>query len=107
VLGFPSCHALEPYLRASKAAINHLVRVLAHELGPRQITVNSVLPGAVNTDAIREQPDSDTLLLSEIVQIPLRRLGEPQNIADVVALLVSDDARWITGQIIGAGGGMF
>ena len=47
---------------ASKAAINHLVRVLAHELGPRQITVNGVLPGAVNTDAIREQPDIDKFI---------------------------------------------
>jgi 3-oxoacyl-[acyl-carrier protein] reductase len=92
---------------ASKAAINHLVRVLAHELGHRQITVNSVLPGAVNTDAMRERPDSDTFISGEIAQTPLRRIGEPEDIADVVAFLVSDDARWITGQIIGAGGGMF
>jgi 3-oxoacyl-[acyl-carrier protein] reductase len=84
-----------------------LVRVLAHELGPRQITVNGVLPGAVNTDAMREQPDIETLVAGEIAQTPLRRLGEPEDIADVVAFLVSDDARWITGQIIGAGGGMF
>src|SRR6266853_3365622 len=57
---------------ASKAAINHLVRVLAHELGPRQITVNGVLPGAVNTDAIREQPDIDAFISGEIAQTPLR-----------------------------------
>jgi 3-oxoacyl-[acyl-carrier protein] reductase len=92
---------------ASKAAVNHLVRVLAHELGNRQITVNSVLPGAVNTDAIRERPDIDAFISGEIAQTPLRRVGEPEDIADVVAFLVSDDARWITGQIIGAGGGMF
>ena len=92
---------------ASKAAINHLVRVLAHELGYRQITVNSVLPGAVNTDAMRERPDSDTFISGEIAQTPLRRIGEPEDIADVVAFLVSDDARWVTGQSIGAGGGMF
>jgi 3-oxoacyl-[acyl-carrier protein] reductase len=92
---------------ASKAAINHLVRVLAHEIGPRQITVNSVLPGAVNTDALKERPGSDTFLAGEIAQTPLRRLGEPEDIADVVAFLVSDDGRWITGQNIGAGGGMF
>ena len=81
--------------------------MLAHELGYRQITVNSVLPGAVNTDAMRERPDSDTFISGEIAQTPLRRIGEPEDIADVVAFLVSDDARWITGQIIGAGGGMF
>jgi 3-oxoacyl-[acyl-carrier protein] reductase len=92
---------------ASKAAINQLVRVLAHELGSRQITVNSVLPGAVDTDAMRERPDSDIFFASEIAQTPLRRIGEPGDIADVVAFLVSDDARWITGQSIGAGGGMF
>jgi 3-oxoacyl-[acyl-carrier protein] reductase len=92
---------------ASKAAINHLVRVLAHELGPRQITVNSVLPGAVNTDAMRDQPGGETFISNEIAQTPLRRLGEPNDIADIVAFLVSDDARWITGQCIGAGGGMF
>ena len=92
---------------ASKAAINHFVRVLAQELGPRQITVNSVLPGAVNTDALRERPDTDTFLPGEVAQTALRRVGEPEDIADIVAFLVSDDARWITGQNIGAGGGMF
>src|SRR5580693_6825490 len=92
---------------ASKAAINHLVRVLAHELGPRQITVNSVLPGAVNTDALREQPDRDALVSGEVARTPLHRVGEPDDIADIVAFLVSDDARWVTGQNIGAGGGMF
>jgi 3-oxoacyl-[acyl-carrier protein] reductase len=81
---------------------------LAHELGPRQITVNAVLPGAVNTDAIREQPgDIDTFIAGEIAQTPLRRIGQPDDIADVVAFLVSDGARWVTGQSIGAGGGMF
>jgi 3-oxoacyl-[acyl-carrier protein] reductase len=69
--------------------------------------VNAVLPGAVNTDAIREQPDIDTFIAGEIAQTPLRRLGQPDDIADVVAFLVSDDARWVTGQSIGAGGGMF
>ncbi len=57
---------------ASKAAINHLVRVLAHELGPRQITVNAVLPGAVNTDAIREQSPTLSRFLSRMT-----RAGSP------------------------------
>jgi 3-oxoacyl-[acyl-carrier protein] reductase len=98
---------------ASKAAINHLVRVLANEIGPRQITVNSVMPGATNTDALREgQTDAssgDTIATfdGEIALTPLARLGEPEDIADIVAFLVSDQGRWITGQLIGAGGGMF
>jgi 3-oxoacyl-[acyl-carrier protein] reductase len=98
---------------ASKAAINHLVRVLAHELGSRQITVNSVMPGATNTDAMREgQGDvssGDTIVTfdSEIALTPLGRLGEPEDIADIVAFLASDQGRWVTGQLIGAGGGMF
>jgi 3-oxoacyl-[acyl-carrier protein] reductase len=92
---------------ASKAAIDHFIRVLAHEVGDRQITVNSVLPGAVNTDALREIPDSETVIAGEIAATPLRRVGEPDDIADIVAFLVSDQGRWITGQNIGAGGGMF
>jgi 3-oxoacyl-[acyl-carrier protein] reductase len=93
---------------ASKAAINHLVRVLANELGPRQITVNSVMPGATNTDALRESAEnSGTTSNGEIALTPLGRLGEPEDIADIVAFLVSDQGRWVTGQLIGAGGGMF
>jgi 3-oxoacyl-[acyl-carrier protein] reductase len=91
---------------ASKAAVNHLVRVLAHELGPRQITVNSVLPGAVNTDALKETADSE-MIAGEIAATLLRRLGEPEDIADIVAFLASDEGRWVTGQCVGAGGGMF
>jgi len=72
-----------------------------------EITVNSVLPGAVNTDAIKEQPDIDAFISGEIAQTPLRRIGQPDDIADVVAFLVSDDARWVTSQSVGAGGGMF
>jgi len=81
--------------------------VLRGVIGHRQITVNSVLPGAVNTDALKERPGSETFVAAEIAQTPLGRLGEPQDIADVVAFLVSEDGRWLTGQTIGAGGGMF
>jgi len=96
---------------ASEAAINHLARVLASELGPRHITVNSVLPGAFNTDALKENPDKENygsdFIAGEIAATPLDRLGEPLDIADMVAFLVSDEGRWNTGQNIGAGGGMF
>src|SRR5262249_50481334 len=90
---------------ASKAAVDHLVRVLAHEVGARGITVNSVLPGAVLTPALINA--GEAVIAAEVAKTPLGRVGQPEDIADVVAFLVSDQARWITGQTIGAGGGMF
>lgn len=91
---------------ASKAAGDELVRVLARELGPRGITVNSVLPGATRTEALTAgQPAA---VLEQIAaQNPLRRLGEPDDIAEIVAFLASDAGRWLTGQTVHAGGGLF
>nr|WP_049806918.1 SDR family oxidoreductase [Pseudofrankia inefficax] len=91
---------------ASKAAGDALVRVLARELGPRGITVNSVLPGATRTEVLTAgQPPA--VLTQIAAQNPLRRLGEPDDIADIVAFLASDAARWLTGQTVHAGGGLF
>ncbi|MFE1962497.1 SDR family oxidoreductase [Streptomyces sp. NPDC059479] len=90
---------------ASKAAGDHLVRAAARELGPRGITVNSVLPGATRTDGLAGLPAD--VLAHTIALTPLGRLGEPRDIADVVAFLTSDEGRWITGQTIHAGGGQF
>ncbi len=90
---------------ASKAATDHLVRVLAHEVGARGITVNSVLPGATLTPALIAA--GQAVIDGEIAQTLLARVGTPEDIADIVGFLVSDQARWITGQTIGAGGGMF
>jgi 3-oxoacyl-[acyl-carrier protein] reductase len=91
---------------ASKAAVEQLVRVLARELAPRGVTANSVLPGAVRTDALAAARGIGSM--RQIVQsIPLGRLGEPDDIADVVAFLASDAARWITGASVPAGGGAF
>jgi 3-oxoacyl-[acyl-carrier protein] reductase len=90
---------------ASKAAVNHLVRVLAQEVGHRGITVNAVLPGAVMTQALADAgPD---VIEEEIAKTPLGRVGTPNDIANIVASVTSDDGGWITGQLIGAGGGMF
>ncbi|MFR9769709.1 glucose 1-dehydrogenase [Nocardia sp. SC052] len=91
---------------ASKAAVEQLVRVLARELGPRGITANSVLPGAVRTDALAASGAIGAN--QQIVQsIPLGRVGEPDDIADVVGFLTSEEARWITGASVPAGGGAF
>lgn len=91
---------------ASKAASEELVRVLARELGSRRITVNNVLPGAVRTDAIAAARSA--AVTEQIIELtPLGRIGEPDDIADIVAFLASDDARWITGETVHAGGGLF
>jgi 3-oxoacyl-[acyl-carrier protein] reductase len=88
---------------ASKAGSKLIVEVLAAELGAKRITVNSVMPGATRTEFIKDAPQSE---LDRIAAgTPLGRLGGPDEIADIVAFLVSDQARWITGQHILANGG--
>ena len=87
----------------SKAAIEHFSAALAKELGGRGITVNTVSPGVTNTDGlVLEQAQVDQL----IAQTPLGRLGQPSDLANAIAMLVSDDAHWITGQSIRANGGI-
>jgi 3-oxoacyl-[acyl-carrier protein] reductase len=90
---------------ASNAAVNHLVRVLAREVSPRGITVNSVLPGAVLTQELQDA--GSAVLQAQIATTPLERVGQPRDIAAVVGFLVSEQASWVTGQLIGAGGGMY
>ncbi|RVU18242.1 SDR family oxidoreductase [Streptomyces antnestii] len=91
---------------ASKAAGDALMRTLAHELGPRRVTVNSVLPGATDTDALASQLPKQAR--AEIAaRTPLGRLGRTDDIAEVVGFLASDAGRWITGQTIHASGGLF
>jgi 3-oxoacyl-[acyl-carrier protein] reductase len=88
---------------ASKAAGERFAFALAKEIGHRQVTVNVISPGVTDTDGlILPQPAIDHL----ISQTPLRRLGKPQDIADVVAFLVGDDAHWMTGQNLQVNGGI-
>jgi len=91
---------------ASKAAGDALVRSAAKELGPRGVTVNSVLPGATRTDAFAAGSTEERVART-IADTPLGRLGEPEDIAGIVSFLASGDARWLTGQAIHAGGGLF
>lgn len=86
---------------ASKAALEQLTKALALELAPRGITVNAVAPGITDTGVLTEPYRQ-----MGIQRSPFRRLGLPGDIADVVAFLVSEEARWLTGQTIQAGGGM-
>ncbi|WP_344871870.1 glucose 1-dehydrogenase [Allokutzneria multivorans] len=88
----------------TKAAVEQFAVSAAKELGPRGITVNTVLPGITDTDGISQ--DVRKNLDGFIAQTPLGRLGQAKDIADVVAFLAGDESRWITGQSIVAAGGL-
>ncbi|HET7574765.1 MAG TPA: SDR family oxidoreductase, partial [Solirubrobacterales bacterium] len=90
---------------ASKGALEQLTAVAATELGLRGITVNTVSPGVTDTDMQRNAPGNPDL--AELAELsPLGRIGTPADIADVVAFLVGEDGRWMTGQNLRAGGGI-
>ncbi|MDX6739930.1 SDR family oxidoreductase [Actinocorallia sp. A-T 12471] len=93
-----------PYA-ATKGALEQLTLVAAQELGARGITVNTVSPGATDTDLLRSVNPEEAL--STVASMtPLGRLGTPADIADVVAFLASPDARWLTAQNLRATGGL-
>jgi 3-oxoacyl-[acyl-carrier protein] reductase len=85
---------------ASKAATEAFTRGVATEVGPLGITVNSVAPGPVQTGYITRESEKELL-----PEIPLRRIGEPEDIADAIVFLASEQAPWITGQVIKVSGG--
>jgi NAD(P)-dependent dehydrogenase (short-subunit alcohol dehydrogenase family) len=89
----------------SKAAIDAFTSTLAKLLGPRGITVNAVGPGATATDMNAARLATPEGREAMAALSPLHRVAEPSDIADVVAFLASDDARWVTGQWIDASGG--
>lgn len=90
---------------AAKAGVMGFTKSLAKELGSRGITVNAVAPGFIRTDMtadlIKKNQEN-----SIVDKIPLRRLGEPEDVANLVAFLASDEANYITGQIIAIDGGL-
>ncbi|AFY91826.1 SDR family oxidoreductase [Chamaesiphon minutus] len=88
---------------ASKAAGERFAFALAKEIGHRQVTVNVISPGVTDTDGLIMPKEAIDNLIG---QTPLGRLGQPGDVADVVAFLVSDDAHWVTGQNIQANGGI-
>ena len=90
---------------ATKAGAEGFSRALARELGSRSVTVNAVAPGFIDTDMTRELSDDQRELM--LGQIPLGRLGAPEEIAATVAFLCSDAAGYITGETVHINGGMY
>jgi 3-oxoacyl-[acyl-carrier protein] reductase len=90
----------------SKVATGYLVRVLALELGPRGVTVNTVVPGPIDGAGIFTDPANDEYKQSLVAMVPIGRLGTTEDVAGVVAFLAGDDAALITGQQLVADGGM-
>lgn len=91
------------FYTGSKAAVEQFSKALSKEIGDHGITVNIVSPGFTDTEMLADNPQFKEMGAK---MSPLGRLGQPQDIADVVAFLVSEQGRWITGQNIQAGGGV-
>lgn len=85
---------------ASKAGIIGATKALAKELAKRKITVNCIAPGIIDSDMTQEIPEE------VIKQIPLKRMGKPEEVASLAKYLMSDDAAYITGQVISINGGL-
>ena len=90
---------------AAKGGVIGFTRALATELGKYGITANAVTPGLIESDGVKASPHNDAFDFVEMLQA-MKGKGQPEHIADVVAFLASDDARWITGQTINVDAGM-
>ena len=105
-----STHSGAPYMShyvAAKSAVNGLTKSLALEYGPSGITVNAVPPGFIDTPMLRSAEEHGYLgdIEQTIARTPVRRIGKPEDIAAACAFLVSEEAGYITGQILGVNGG--
>lgn len=105
-----STHSGQPFMSAyvsAKSAVNGLTKSLALEYGPHGITVNAVPPGFIDTPMLRKAEQRGFLGDTEkqIEATPVRRIGRPEDIAAACAFFVSDEAGYITGQILGVNGG--
>lgn len=103
VVGF-SGNAGQSMYCATKAAIVGFTKSIALELGSKNVLCNCVAPGFIDTDMTASLPASAKEMI--LSKIPLKKLGEPQDIADAVAFLASDKAKYITGSTIHVNGGM-
>lgn len=105
-----STHSGQPFMSpyvAAKSAVNGLTKSLALELGPSGITVNAVPPGFIDTPMLRKAEGKGFLgdTDRQIEQTPVRRMGKPEDIAAACAFFISEEAGYITGQILGVNGG--
>ncbi|BBY76265.1 3-oxoacyl-ACP reductase [Mycolicibacterium parafortuitum] len=105
-----STHSGQPFMSpyvAAKSAVNGLTKSLALEYGPQGITVNAVPPGFIDTPMLRKAEQRGFLGDTEkqIQQTPVRRMGLPEDIAAACAFFISEEAGYITGQILGVNGG--
>lgn len=105
-----STHSGQPYMAAyvaAKSAVNGLTKSLALEFGPKGITVNAVPPGFIDTPMLRTAETRGYLgdVQQNIERTPVRRIGKPEDIAAACAFLASEEAGYITGQILGVNGG--
>jgi 2-hydroxycyclohexanecarboxyl-CoA dehydrogenase len=106
-----SAHSGQPFMThyvAAKSAVNGLTKSLALELGPHGITVNAVPPGFIDTPMLRRSEERGLIggtIEEHIQRTPVRRVGRPEDIAAACSFLVSEEAGYITGQILGVNGG--
>ena len=90
-----------------KLGLHSITQVLARELGPKGIRVNAIAPGPVDTEATRTSLPEEGMLQAILASMPLGRLGKPEEIASLCLFLLSDEAKFITGQIYSIDGGQF
>lgn len=105
-IGSHTCLSGYTAIGASKAALETLVKYFGKELAPRGIGVNAISGGPIHTEALDFFPDKDELLEKWTARAPQGRIAEPEDIAPVVAFLLSEEARWIQGQTVVVDGGM-
>ena len=104
-----STHSGQPFMSpyvAAKSAVNGLTKSLALEYGPSGITVNAVPPGFIDTPMLRKSEARGYLVVEKNIEAtPVRRIGKPEDVAAAYAFLISEEAGYITGQILGVNGG--
>ncbi|HTP35443.1 MAG TPA: SDR family oxidoreductase, partial [Candidatus Acidoferrales bacterium] len=90
---------------ASKAGLIGLTKALAQEMGSRGVTVNAIAPGYIETDMTKVLPDDVKAKI--LTQVPIGRIGQPEDIAYAVKFLAGEEAGYITGQVLAVNGGMY
>ncbi|WP_344456899.1 3-oxoacyl-ACP reductase FabG [Actinocorallia aurantiaca] len=106
-----SAHSGQPFMAhyvSAKSAVNGLTKALALELGPAGITVNAVPPGFIDTPMLRKAEERGLLggtVEDHVQRTPVRRVGRPEDLAATCSFLISEEAGYITGQIVGVNGG--